>query len=60
MITIEQKREACIRYETDWLQSGADRQDMEYIMRDGWKGWNNMSDEQVEQFYKDNIEEEIR
>ena len=36
MITIEQKREACIRYETDWLQSGADRQDMEYIMRDGW------------------------
>jgi hypothetical protein len=60
MITIEQKREACIRYETDWLQSGADRQDMEYIMRDGWKGWNNMPNEAVEQFYKDNIEEEVR
>ena len=60
MITIEQKREACIRYETDWLQSGADRQDMDYIMREGWKGWNNMPNEAVEQFYKDNIEEEVR
>ena len=60
MITIEQKREACIRYETDWLQSGADRQDMEYIMRDGWEGWKNMPDEAVEKFYKDNIEEEVR
>jgi hypothetical protein len=59
-MTLDDKREACIRYETDWLQSGADRQDMEYIMRDGWKGWNNMPNEAVEQFYKDNIEEEVR
>jgi hypothetical protein len=29
-------------------------------MRDGWKGWNNMPNEAVEQFYKDNIEEEVR
>ncbi len=60
MITIEQKREACIEYETDWLQNGADRRDMEYIMRDGWKGWANMPNEAVEQFYKDHIEEEVR
>jgi poly-D-alanine transfer protein DltD len=59
MITIEQKREACIKYETDWLQHGADRGDMEEIMRNGWKGWSNMSDDQVEKFYKDNIEEEV-
>ncbi len=60
MITIEEKREACIKYETDWLQDGAGRQDMEYIIRDGWKGWNNMPNEVVEQFYKDNIEKEVR
>jgi hypothetical protein len=60
MITIEQKREACIKYETDWVIYGADRDDIEYIMRDGWAGWANQSDEVVEQFYKACIEEEIR
>jgi hypothetical protein len=33
---------------------------MEYLIRDGWKGWNNMPNEVVEQFYKDNIEKEVR
>jgi len=60
MITIEQKREACIKYETDWIHHGADWRDMEDIIRNGWEGWKNMPDEAVEKFYKENIEEEVR
>jgi hypothetical protein len=45
MITIEQKREACIKYETDWLHHGADWRDMEDVMRNGFIGWVNMPDE---------------
>ena len=59
-MSIDEKREACIRYETDWLCHGADRGDMEDLMRNGFVGWVGMTDEAVERFYKDNIEEEIR
>ena len=54
-MTIDEKREACVKYETDWLQSGAERDDMEWIIRDGWVGWANQSIEAIERFYKDNI-----
>jgi len=59
-MTIDDKREACVKYEADWLQSGAERDDIEWIIRDGWVGWANQSIEAVERFYKDNIEEEVR
>lgn len=59
-MSIDEKREACIRYETDWLCHGADRGDMEDLMRNGFVGWVGMTDEVVERFYKDNIEEESR
>lgn len=60
MKTIDEMREDCVKYDTDWLQDGAYRADMEWIIRYGWKGWVNQSDEEVIRFYKDNIEEEIR
>ena len=60
MMTIDEMREACVKYDTDWLQDGAGRADMEWIIRDGWKGWANQSSKAVEKFYKDNIEEEVR
>jgi len=60
MLTIEQKREACIKHDTDWLEYGADRGHYEDIIRNGWKGWESMPDEDVEAFYKDNIEPEVR
>jgi len=60
MITIDQKREACIKYETDWLHESAEWNSVEDIIRNGWQGWNNMTDDQVEKFYKDHIEEEVR
>ena len=60
MITIEQMREACIDYEMAWLMECNDGNLLADLLRHGWKGWNNMSDDQVIKFYKDNIEEEVR
>lgn len=59
-MTIDEMREACVKYDADWLQNGACRSDVEWIIRDGWKGWANQSNEAIEKFYKDNIEEEMR
>ena len=59
-MTLDEKKEACIKHDSDWLQNGACRADIEWIIRDGWKGWANQSIEAVERFYKDNIEEEVR
>ena len=56
MATINEMREACIKFDTDWLQDGAGRTDMEWIIRDGWAGWANQSDDAVITFHKDNIE----
>ena len=60
MITIEQKREACIDYEMAWLMECNDGNVLGELLRYGFKGWENMPDESVEKFYKDNIEEEVR
>lgn len=60
MITIEQKRQACIDYETAWLMECNDGNVLGELLTHGWKGWNNVADEEVERFYKDNIEEETR
>jgi len=57
-MTINEKREACIEYETAWLMDCNDGDILEDIIRRGWKGWENMSDESVEKFYKDHIAEE--
>jgi poly-D-alanine transfer protein DltD len=59
MITIDEKREACIDYETAWLMDCNDGDVLGDILRLGWEGWNNMPDEVVEKFYKENIEEEV-
>ncbi len=60
MITIEEKRQACIDYETAWLMECNDGNVLGELLTHGWKGWKNMADEEVERFYKDNIEEEVR
>lgn len=60
MLTIDEKREACVQYEADWLEQGACRSDIEWIIRDGFRGWVNLSDQEVERFYKECIEEEKR
>jgi hypothetical protein len=59
-MTLEDKIEACVKYDSDWLQNGAGRADIEWIIRDGWKGWTNQSREAIEKFYKDNIKEDVR
>ena len=59
-MTLDEKREACIKHDSDWLQNGACRADIEWIIRDGWKGWANQSKESIEAFYTEMIEDEIR
>lgn len=60
MKTREEMIEACVKHDTDWVQDGASRADIEWFIREGWKGWANMEDEEVIKFYKDHIEEEVR
>lgn len=60
MKTIDEMREACIDYETSWLMECNDGNVLGDLLRHGWKGWVNQSDEEVIRFYKDNIEEEVR
>ena len=45
--------EVCVKHDTDWLQDGASRVDMEDLMRRGWQGWENMSDEEIKSQYED-------
>ena len=56
-MTLEEKREACIKHDSDWLEHGACRADIEWIIRDGWKGWANQSKKSIEAFYTEMIEE---
>ena len=58
-MTIDEKREACIQYETSWLMDCNDGNVLGDLLRHGWQGWANMTDIAVEKFYKDNIEEEV-
>jgi hypothetical protein len=53
MMNREKMIEACIKHDTDWLQDGASREDMEDLMRNGWEGWVNMSDEAIKSQYED-------
>ena len=59
-MTIDEMREVCVKHDSDWLQDGACRADIEWIIRDGWKGWANQSDDSVKAFYIEMIEEEVR
>jgi hypothetical protein len=53
MMNREKMIEACVKHDTDWLQDGASRADMEDLMRNGWEGWVNMSDEAIKSQYED-------
>ena len=59
-MTIDEKREACIEYETAWLMDCNDGNILGDMLRRGFRGWENTPDDLVEKFYKDNIEEEVR
>jgi hypothetical protein len=60
MLTIEQKREECIKYETRWALENMTESEFIFLFRHGFEGFDNYSDEDIEEFYKDNIEPEVR
>jgi hypothetical protein len=57
MLTIDQKREACIQHEVDWIKDGATEADLNYLMRHGWSGWASASDEEVLSKYQEITED---
>jgi len=57
MITIEQKREALIKYETEWALENMTGQEFEFVWRHGFKGFNNYADEEIERDYKTTFED---
>jgi hypothetical protein len=57
MITIEEKREALIEYETKWAVENMTEQEFEFVWRHGFKGFNNYTDEEIERDYKTTFED---
>ena len=57
MITIEQKREALIKYETEWALENMTEQEFEFVWRHGFKGFSNYTDEEIERDYKTTFED---
>jgi hypothetical protein len=52
-MTLDQKKEFIIEFETEWLLNEASLKDCAYIIKHGWEGWDNMSIEAIESKYKD-------
>ena len=52
MITIEQKREALIKYETEWAVENMTDQDFKFVWTHGFKGFNNYTNEEIERDYQ--------
>lgn len=57
MMTIEQKREALIKYETEWAVENMTHQEFEFVWTHGFKGFNNYTDKEIERGYKTTFED---
>jgi len=51
-MTIDEKREALIKYETEWAVENMTDQDFAFIWKHGFKGFDNYTDEEIERDYK--------
>ena len=51
-MTIAEKREALIKYETEWAVENMTDQDFKFVWTHGFKGFNNYTDEDIERDYK--------
>ena len=56
-MTIDEKREALIKYETAWAVENMTEQEFEFVWRHGFKGFNNYTDEEIERDYKTTFED---
>lgn len=59
-MTIDEMRDALIKYETAWALENMNEQEFDFLWRHGFKGFNNYTDEEIKRDYKDTIEEEVR
>jgi hypothetical protein len=57
MLSINQMKQFIIDYETDWLMDCNDGNVIGDILKHGWKGWDNMSDEAIISKFKDLTED---
>jgi hypothetical protein len=57
MLSINQMKQFIIDYETDWLMDCNDGNVIGDILKHGWKGWDNMSDEAIILKFKDLTED---
>jgi hypothetical protein len=56
-MNIDEKREALIKYETEWALENMTSQEFEFVWRHGFKGFNNYPDEEIERDYKTTFED---
>ena len=56
-MSINEKREALIKYETTWAVENMTEQEFEFVWRHGFKGFNNYPDEEIERDYKTTFED---
>ena len=56
-MSIDEKREALIKYETEWALENMTEQEFEFVWRHGFKGFSNYTDEEIERDYKTTFED---
>jgi hypothetical protein len=56
-MSIDEKKEALIKYETEWALENMTEQEFEFVWRHGFKGFNNYTDEEIERDYKTTFED---
>jgi hypothetical protein len=56
-MSINEKREALIKYETAWALENMTEQEFDFVWRHGFKGFNNYPDEEIERDYKTTFED---
>ena len=56
-MTIDEKREALIKYETTWALENMNEQEFNFLWKYGFKGFNNYTEEEIERDYKTTFED---
>ena len=56
-MSIDEKKEALIEYETKWAIENMTEQEFEFVWRHGFKGFSNYTDEEIERDYKTPFED---
>jgi hypothetical protein len=55
--SIDEKKARLIEFETQWLLDSGEFSEIEFIMKHGFKGFDNYTDEEIEKDYKETFED---